>query len=627
MNILYIYCKSHLNLEEVELNFSGLHRFQIVESDETYELHYSTNEEYPNLILDFPNTSGSENKGIIGVTAVVGMNGTGKSHCLNLLKNILTDDLDFEQEVLVCYEIKGEIYCKHRLNKTVTCRNENINPQWSVQERSLIERINYEQAGMEAPPIYKLTVSDVKTSRIIYYSSHADLQSYPNGNLFPQHTDVSTNFLLQVDKQKGEEYIKEKFDPILSHKYQDALRMIDLVYSDVPYPKIISDFIPKSINLLLSGDINFPRDTRNLNGSDEEFIERFKKLCNENWMEANLKERETPFLYNAQAIAHHCRTSLCYNMLAHYFLNKEDVFEADSQITISDINWNASLVDITKSFFVAQKWVDSSKTLNLFTDLLSLIDVERSTKKLGGGPGFEIELQNKTEVVNLTTSYYHYLNVYTYTSHPGGLINFFSRPLSSGEKSMLTLFSRLYSASLRQFKNPDESEPVKNFDRIDTIMLLLDEGDASFHPEWQLRYFQFLHEFLPVCFKSYNIQLVLTSHSPFILSDLPRENVIFLNKKNGRTVVENPISIKKTFGGNIHELLASSFFLDEGLIGKYAQSKINSMIAKIQSKEKLSHDAINQYRKLILSIGESVIRSKLLQMLAEKKALDEIAVN
>ncbi|MFM2016892.1 MAG: hypothetical protein RL007_548 [Bacteroidota bacterium] len=626
MNILYVYCKAYLNLEEIELNLSGKHGFHLIQTEDKCELRYTENPDYPDSILNLLNQSNPQQRGLIGVTAIVGMNGTGKSHCLNLLKNILTDDLDFNQEVLVCYEIGDVIYCKHSLPFDVVCTNDKIQPIRSVREQPLIERLHYKDAGIVREPTYKLTIPEVNNTRAIFFSSHADLQSYPNRSLYPQHTDVSTNFLLQVDQQKGEEYMKEKFDPILSHKYQDTLRMIDLTYSDTPYPEIIRDFIPKTLNLLLSGDINFPKNTRNLSSEDESFIEKFRTLSNESWTKANLSERETPFEINVEAIAEHCRTSLCYNFLAHYFLNKEDQFEAESNVSLDDIDWREGLLSNTKTFFSAQKWVDPSIILNLFTEILNLIDSKRAYKKIGGGPGFEIELTDKAEVVRLTQSYYMYLSVYSkqHTSHPGGLINFHSRALSSGEKSMLTLFSRLYSASKERFRNPEETEEVKNYGQINTVTVLLDEGDASFHPEWQLKYFQFLRDFLPRCFNGYHIQLILTSHSPFILSDIPRENVIFLNKKNGKTIVENPDSIKYTFGGNIHELLANSFFLKDGLIGKYAQSRINFVIELIQSREKLTEEAIKDCKNLILSIGENVIRVKLLQMLAKKKALDTL---
>ena len=66
--------------------------------------------------------------------------------------------------------------------------------------------------------------------------------------------------------------------------------------------------------------------------------------------------------------------------------------------------------------------------------------------------------------------------------------------------------------------------------------------------------------------------VILTTHSPFLISDLPRDNIIFL--ENGKQVE----GIKKqTFGANIHTLLSDSFFMEDGLMGEFAYGKINDI--------------------------------------------------
>ncbi len=84
--------------------------------------------------------------------------------------------------------------------------------------------------------------------------------------------------------------------------------------------------------------------------------------------------------------------------------------------------------------------------------------------------------------------------------------------------------------------------------------------------------------------------LVLTSHSPFVLSDIPKENVIFLEKdeKTGNCKnVTSEININ-TFGANIHTLLSHGFFMKDGLMGEFAKEKIQSIIKyheEIENKE------------------------------------------
>ena len=85
-------------------------------------------------------------------------------------------------------------------------------------------------------------------------------------------------------------------------------------------------------------------------------------------------------------------------------------------------------------------------------------------------------------------------------------------------------------------------------------------------------------------FKNYSIKLniILTSHSTFILSDLPKENIIFLEKGKQVYPFEDG---KQTFGANIHTLLSHGFFMKDGLMGEFAKNKINEVINFLNGNE------------------------------------------
>ena len=70
-----------------------------------------------------------------------------------------------------------------------------------------------------------------------------------------------------------------------------------------------------------------------------------------------------------------------------------------------------------------------------------------------------------------------------------------------------------------------------------------------------------------------NLHIIIASHSPFILSDLPKENIIFLEE--GKQV--KPFKGKQTFGANIHTLLSDGFFMSDGLMGEFAKGKIEEI--------------------------------------------------
>ena len=139
------------------------------------------------------------------------------------------------------------------------------------------------------------------------------------------------------------------------------------------------------------------------------------------------------------------------------------------------------------------------------------------------------------------------------------------------------------------------------YSRTQSSIFLLDEPELSLHPQWQK---QLLNEMINI-FKNFTndkFQLLLTSHSPFILSDLPKQNVIFLEKdeKTGNCInVTNKVDINP-FGANIHTLLSHGFFMKDGLMGEFAKDKIQSIIKyheDIEKKEILEADKIEYKTK------------------------------
>ncbi|MBS4067611.1 MAG: AAA family ATPase [Sulfurimonas sp.] len=175
--------------------------------------------------------------------------------------------------------------------------------------------------------------------------------------------------------------------------------------------------------------------------------------------------------------------------------------------------------------------------------------------------------------------------------------------LSSGQENYLFQFASFYNL----LKNATN---LKN-----DIAILIDEGETTMHPNWQKKYIKYYIDFLEKNFINKNFHLILTSHSPFILSDLPKENVIFLKEGKQVDVNINP------FGANIHTLLSHGFFMDDGLMGEFAKSKINEVIDNLQEKsQSLSQ---KQIKSIVATIGEPFLQTKLEQMYNEKFGLDD----
>ncbi len=154
------------------------------------------------------------------------------------------------------------------------------------------------------------------------------------------------------------------------------------------------------------------------------------------------------------------------------------------------------------------------------------------------------------------------------------------------------------------------------------INLMLDEIELYFHPAHQKEFIQYILNGIKSLDipKIKGINMLFSTHSPFILSDIPSNNILKLKKG------EPSISEQKTFGANIHDLLADSFFMSS-TIGEFSKEKINEFIKKLNDTIKNRNDKKPQLLKSSISeleelggesfinlIGESLVKDKLLQM-------------
>lgn len=173
---------------------------------------------------------------------------------------------------------------------------------------------------------------------------------------------------------------------------------------------------------------------------------------------------------------------------------------------------------------------------------------------------------------------------------------------SSGEEALLKLYSRIfwiYNAEGCRKKS----------------LILIDEIDLYMHPKWQRNLVNCLIEDLEKLIgKESKAQIVITSHSPIFLSDIPKANVVFLTNKCNKCVVDDNNYHQDTFGNNIHTLFLDSFFLDEeGTMGVFAENKINGILGLLHSEKRLN-DEKEEVKKVISCIGDRLIKQKLLEL-------------
>lgn len=179
--------------------------------------------------------------------------------------------------------------------------------------------------------------------------------------------------------------------------------------------------------------------------------------------------------------------------------------------------------------------------------------------------------------------------------------------LSEGQMNFLDIFSKIFDV-------------ISKTDKDKLSIILLDEPDRSFHPEWSRRFFDFICREIQE-YKNINIQLVVATHSPFIVSDLPKGNIVFLKNENGQCTINHGNEFKQTFGANVHTLLTKSFFMDN-TIGEYANRKIKNVIEELS--EETNNMTKEEIKFIISSIGEPIIKRKLEDMYSKRFEQTEI---
>jgi len=183
--------------------------------------------------------------------------------------------------------------------------------------------------------------------------------------------------------------------------------------------------------------------------------------------------------------------------------------------------------------------------------------------------------------------------------------------LSSGEKQLIyNVSSILYH--IRNINSVFEN-PNTGIVKYKHLNLILEEVELYFHPEFQRRYVNYLLN----CINSINLQhiesinICFVTHSPFILSDIPQSNILFLQEGLPYFFDEE----NNTFACNIHSMFTNQFFLQNHVMGEFAQQLITKEIAPLLRSEEIDKERLETIIKLI---GEPVLRAKLLDMLNDK---------
>lgn len=597
MELVYLWVEKYKNIDKQGFNFSP--RFSCRYDEIKKELEIIDKEETGEF---YPKDFFGEN---INVTAIVGENGSGKSSIqklifmlifLNKYKDLKANNSDDEQKVEAIKRLKESKKLKNKNIFLVLKVGDKFKKiSYPFTSKNMLKKIIYFSISQK----YCKNISELTKEELDFFSIYFnymidtwydDKKDYWVNSIYHRVDGYETPILLEPYKGHKE---FENYIDISNMEYLNNSKMFNR------NKEIKNDFFnPTEIWMMIDEDKLIIKFKEIFNSSKNKILYSSVK-----YLKKIIKNKDLLTINKLYII------SKILNSKDELFKNKNLKEEIKNKILEQSIEeWEKYLDEFSLDDLLKEKKLIETKKLEICikfdknfkneSDKLDKFKNIINTKSKQDDKTYEIDTVKK-----------HFEKLL-----PWLFVEFFDEDksyssLSGGEKSFLGLFINLEY----QINNI-----LKLQDKYKTINLFLDEVELGLHPQWQKK---FINELLIVLrnFQT-KFNLIIASHSPFILSDIPKENIIFL--KNGEQV--KAMEKKQTFGANIHTLLANGFFMDGGLMGEFAKSKINDVYEYLADKNSTKEYTQEEAQNIIYLIGEPVLQKELQFLYDEKFEVDEI---
>ena len=560
----------------------------------------------------------------VNVNAIVGKNGTGKSTIIELFmaasNNLYYKDSNINEHQLHWIEnLNIELYFETDSIYKVTFLNEEIK---IIKYKEVKNFIFEEQKELN---LNEFNLNSYFYSILINYSLHglnSSLESEWLESLFHKNDGYQTPVVIEPFREKGNININLQ-DELVKQRLLHNLLM--------PEDK---DDIEQSHRILKRGnnhtykaesfilELDKKKSQRGLGTKTREFKDSFEKLS-----VALLRKFECPVpnnFFKAQKSINANHFVLSYLKLKLISITKKypqykKFYNAKKNKFIYIIDFvNALRLDTSHRVVKLRRAINYLK-FDLYKDYSqNNFSIDKISIEIEG----VLSGANKNGVV-LDEEKLDFLLPPTFFSVSIFLENEieFSK-LSSGEKQIIFSISSL----MYHLRNVDTIQVEDGFYKYELFNIFLDEIELCFHPELQRIYFKELRNKLIQFGKETThisgLSICFVSHSPFILSDIPDDNVLFLDHDEANELQTVPYRGEiKTFAANIHDLLNDGFFVSS-TIGAFAEMCIKDILdfdLEVQKADLSNEDSmkklVKKFRKesdkfnyILSSLGDSYIK-------------------
>ncbi|MHB8063987.1 MAG: AAA family ATPase [Ruminiclostridium sp.] len=662
MEILYIWVENHKLIKKQGFNFGGKYLFTVKEDEAKQKYILSVNDN-PNYLDNF-----FDEKNVINnITAIVGENGAGKT---TLLKAIYHN---MKYNMLIAYLHEEKVYVQHSINN-LYC--DESTPEIVIQnirssDKSEIIRLRHKMFSYVylTNSMYTYDVenfkhdSDIDQLQLTPHSINELAYKFyttilPKAGLF--YTKLITGFNeFENDEEFSENVGLNIFqnlileDAINTNSFQ---QICDLKYDYyLISSKIENDYISKiknKTNIKIKAGIDIYSD----------YISKYNHKETSGYSERGIISREAKqILDNAFDKFNYIVLSSTENSnekTIETILSRNLILELLIAINLADTDKQELRFSFSKIIeTLLEKLKDKEELYDYYKNAYKEIKefkalskaynfTEHSSSDLSSDPDSELIFspQESNKGKHQYFKLLDYINkaVHSKRSFILKYINFQDIHLSSGQRAMQNFFSWL---NLLRWFDPICPDLLKGLK--ENVVLLIDEIDLYSHPEWQRLFIKKLTDDISRQFSNNQVQIIFTTHSPLVLSDIPRNNTIYMKQTTEGCVSDNSIESKhrETFASELYSLLNDSFYLKNGIIGEFARQKIKYIIDSLQlgeaeesqngtvesnknTKQKqnslqyknIEIEQLNRFEKEIAIIGDRILQEKIYEMLDNYKA-------
>ena len=535
-------------------------------------------------------------KPIYNINAIVGQNGDGKTtvvhSVMNTLQELYKRELRSPNETVFLAESNG----KHVLFFLTGSQNkhEKIN--------GIIEQIIFHKGKISTHEEYLHFIDNAK---LIYISNTFSKEDFDRNNNDDTKDHVRYRFLYDcslggiIQNEVGTQMYRDIVSSFFCNEYY---KQVKFVY-DRKQRKILSSIrnkglsapIPKQLSITIRSNFKAIEFSKYVQAQDT-FAEKLAyRLCISCFLTFIDNLRIDNILYSSN---YALPNSANYGQFKKLFSTVEIECE---QTTLAD--WQKTVRDRCLNFV---SFVCKNTSKQQFNDFYCS---PNNLKALDDGLTFSFSLPVDDQI---NKWFVGFMRRYRLTCAPNYFLDF-NWGLSSGENNLLRLFSSLFFIFYYSDHYLSNRYEGRLKSKCNSVIVLMDEADLTYHPEWQRQLIRILAAFLPLEFGNCGIddlQVILTTHSPLLLGDMPSNNVTYLGNKNCDSL--------NTFGQNIHTILKDSFFLDS-TIGAFATEKINDTAKNLRNMldNNISLSGLKECRAIIDLLAPGIIKSKLIELYEE----------